>query len=199
VAFGAYSGAALLGTASTGTAIVTLSGAAAHSATLAFLGGGALSIGGAGMAGGVMLLGGLVAGPALAIMGIVAGANAGANLDNARSNRAEARKIAEELKIKEVVCDGIKDRSNMFETLLDNLDTLFKPMVWYLGEVVIKIGVDWNTFSADDKKNIAATASLAKAIKTVLDTPILTKEGALTDESAQVAGEVQTAFLPQSG
>ena len=41
-ALGAYSGAMAFGTASTGTAIATLSGAAASNATLAFLGGGSL-------------------------------------------------------------------------------------------------------------------------------------------------------------
>ena len=82
-AFGAYSAAMALGTASTGTAIATLSGAAATNATLAFFGGGSLAVGGLGMAGGTAILGGLVAGPALAIMGFVVGANASANKDKA--------------------------------------------------------------------------------------------------------------------
>ena len=52
-AAGLYTAAGILGTASTGTAISALSGAAANSARLAWLGGGALTAGGAGMAGGV--------------------------------------------------------------------------------------------------------------------------------------------------
>ena len=48
---------ASLGTASTGTAISTLSGAAATKATLAWLGGGALATGGLGIAGGAVVLG----------------------------------------------------------------------------------------------------------------------------------------------
>ena len=63
-------GTAVLGTASTGTAIASLSGAAATNATLAFLGGGSLAAGGLGVAGGTMVLGGLVAGPALAVFGL---------------------------------------------------------------------------------------------------------------------------------
>ena len=68
VAFGAYGAAQALAVASTGTAIATLSGAAATNATLAFFGGGSLAAGGLGMAGGAAVLGGLVAGPALAVM-----------------------------------------------------------------------------------------------------------------------------------
>lgn len=50
---GLYTAAGIFGTASTGTAISGLSGAAANSARLAWLGGGALSAGGAGVAGGL--------------------------------------------------------------------------------------------------------------------------------------------------
>lgn len=60
VAFGAYGAAQALACASTGTAIASLSGAAATNATLAFFGGGSLAAGGLGMAGGTMVLGGLV-------------------------------------------------------------------------------------------------------------------------------------------
>ncbi len=80
VAFGAYGAAQTLAAASTGTAIASLSGAAATNATLAFFGGGSLAAGGLGMAGGAVVLGGLVAGPALMAMGLIAGAAAHKNL-----------------------------------------------------------------------------------------------------------------------
>lgn len=55
---------ASLGTASTGTAISTLSGVAATKATLAWLGGGALAAGGLGVAGGAVVLGAITVGGA---------------------------------------------------------------------------------------------------------------------------------------
>lgn len=63
---GLMSLATAVGTASTGTAIASLSGAAAMSSTLAWLGGGAVSAGGLGMAGGVAVLTG---GAALVVLG----------------------------------------------------------------------------------------------------------------------------------
>ena len=60
-----------LGAASTGTAISTLSGAAATNATLAWFGGGAISAGGLGIAGGTMVIGGLVLVPTLIITGLL--------------------------------------------------------------------------------------------------------------------------------
>lgn len=63
MALGAWALVSAIGTASTGTAIGTLSGVAATNATLAWFGGGALAAGGAGMSGGMLVLGGIVAAP----------------------------------------------------------------------------------------------------------------------------------------
>ena len=75
-AAGVYSLVGALGTASTGTAIGALSGAAAKSATLAWLGGGSVAAGGGGVAAGTMVLGGLVVGPALLVAGFFASSKA---------------------------------------------------------------------------------------------------------------------------
>ena len=55
-ALGAWALVGTLGTASTGTAISTLSGAAASNAILAWLGGGSIAAGGGGIAAGTMVL-----------------------------------------------------------------------------------------------------------------------------------------------
>lgn len=62
-AVGSWTLVSLLGTASTGTAIASLSGIAAHNAILAWFGGGALVAGGGGMAVGTLTLGAIVAVP----------------------------------------------------------------------------------------------------------------------------------------
>ena len=191
-AFGAYSAVATFATViGSTTAIGSLSGAALTSATLAFLGGGSLAAGGLGMAGGMVVLGGLVAGPALAIMGFIVGAKASENLDNAKSNYAEAKKIAEELQVAAILCNGIRRRSYMFDRLLMRLDALFFPLVFGMETIIAEKGDDWNKFSNEDKHIVAVAAAVAKAIKTVLDTPILTEDGKLTEESAQIAEEIK--------
>lgn len=189
--FGAYGATMTFASASTGTAIAALSGAAAKSATLAFLGGGSLAAGGLGVAGGAMVLGGLVAGPALAVMGFVIGAKASANLDNARSNLAEARVVAEELETAAVLCDGIRNRCEMFESLLVRLDSLFIQFISSMEGIIAAKGNGWNAFDSEEKKAIAACASIAGAVKKVLDTPILAEDGKLTEESAVVASEIE--------
>ncbi|MBO1304541.1 hypothetical protein JZO70_00090 [Enterococcus sp. 669A] len=193
-AFGAYNAAMALGAASTGTAIATLSGAAATNATLAFFGGGAIASGGLGIAGGSMVLGGLVAGPALAVLGFALDAKASANLDKAYANLAEAKKIEEELLIVTDLCTGIAQRSKMFYKLLSKLDNLLTPLNSTMSYIVETEGTDFSKYNQTAKEKIAMSASVASAIKSILDTPILTSDGELTEESKESAEKV-TSFI----
>lgn len=198
-AFGAYSGAMMFGTASTGTALATLSGIAASNATMAFFGGGSLAIGGLGIAGGTMVLGGLVAGPALAVMGFIVGAKASAINDDAYSNLAKAREFKEEMINVQSVCKGIRMRANMFERLILKLDALFAPLMYSLDAIIETSGTDYSAFSPEQKATVAACMSVAGAIKAVLDTSILTEEGALTSESECVAESVRGILMSANG
>ena len=192
---GAYGGAMTLGAcATTGTAIASLSGAAATNATLAFLGGGALSVGGLGIAGGTAVLGGLVAGPALAVMGFVVGAKASANKDAAYSNLAKAEKYREEVKTVQVLCKAIRMRANMFERLLIKLDAIFEPLTESLAQIIQTSGTDFSRYTKEEKAVVAANLSLTKAIKAVLDTPILTEAGELTSESEALIAPIQNVI-----
>ncbi len=190
-AFGAYGAAGALATASTGTAIASLSGAAATNATLAFFGGGSLAAGGLGMVGGTAVLGGLVAGPALAVLGIVMGAKASKNLDAANANWAKAKEFEEEMKIAADLCNGIRRRSEMFNRFLIRLQTVFDPLVYRMTEIIKTKGTDFRDFSDEEKGVVASAMTIAGAIKAVLDTPILDEAGNLTTESGIVIESTQ--------
>lgn len=190
-AFGAYSAAGAFATASTGTAIASLSGAAATNATLAFFGGGAVSAGGLGMAGGSAVLGGLVAGPALAVLGFVAGAKASKNLDVAKMNLAKAEEFEEELNAAADLCNGIRRRADMFSRFLIRLQTVFDPIIYEMTQIINNKGNDFSKFSTEEKKCIASAMALAGAIKAVVDTPILDDAGNLTRESGLIIEDTQ--------
>ena len=189
-AMGAYSAAMTFASASTGTAISALSGAAATNATLAFFGGGSLASGGLGMAGGMYVLGGLVAGPALMVMGMITEAKSKEKLENALSNKAQADDVVESLNAASVQCSAIRRRTYMFYNLLAHLDALFLPQVWKMQDIVENEGTDYRAYTLESKKAIAAAASTACTIKAVLDTPILTPEGELTEASENVTKEI---------
>ena len=193
-AIGAYSAASTFAAASTGTAIATLSGAAATNATLAFFGGGSLAAGGLGIAGGTAVLGGLVAGPALLVMGLIGGAKASKELENAKANQAQAQVICEELNQGSLACEAIRRRCYMFYNLLARLDAYFLPLVYRMEDIVAAEGEDYRSYSPESKKAIAACAAAVGSIKAVLDTPLLTEEGNLTEESESVAKEIESSF-----
>ncbi len=190
-AFGAYGAAQALACASTGTAIASLSGAAATNATLAFFGGGSLAAGGWGMAGGTMVLGGLVAGPALLVMGFVAGKAAEKSLDQARTNQLEAMQLAEQLDTASKQCEAIRRRTYMFYNLLARLDSYFLPYIYKMEDIVKAEGYDYRNYTVDSKKAISSCVSIAVSIKSVLDTQLLTDDGLLTDESASIVFDTE--------
>lgn len=189
-AIGAYGAAQTFAAASTGTAIASLSGAAATNATLAFFGGGSLAAGGLGMAGGMMVLGGLVAGPALLVMGLITGAKSQEKLDQALINKAQAEEIMEALHTASDQCSAIRRRAYLFYSLLAHLDTYLLPLVWQMEDIIAKEGTDYRTYSPESKKAIMAAASNAGSVKAVLDVPILTDDGSLTEQSGEIVDKI---------
>lgn len=124
LALGAWGLAGTLGTASTGTAIGTLSGAAATNATLAWLGGGAASAGGLGMAGGVAVLGGAVLIPT-ALVAMYFGQN------DARKKLNEAHNYSDDVdawdaQVSSVVSqlEHTRKASEMMQEVMQSLDAV---------------------------------------------------------------------------
>lgn len=111
----------LFGTASTGTAISGLSGAAAWNATLAWLGGGSLATGGGGMALGSLVLGGITVGPALMVGGFVLGSQGEKALTKAQKYSAEAN-------IEIAKLDTFKDFLQQVQTRINELDKLVESL-----------------------------------------------------------------------
>jgi len=140
------------------------------------------------------VLGGLIAGPALLITGFIMGAKASANLDNAYSNRSEARKLAEELDTGVSMCMGIVKVSALYANMLASYDEIFKPLVEKLTNIVSTKGTDFSQYTLDEKKVVAKSAALAKTIKTLIDVPILNQDGALEDDTVNTANNFAEKF-----
>lgn len=190
MALGAYGTVTFLGTAGTGTAIASLSGAAATNATLAYLGGGTLAAGGLGVAGGMAVLGGVVAGPALAVLGFTLDSKASENLENAKSYQAKVKTAVEKLGLASDACQKISQRADMFLGLLENIHIKFQNFIDQIKDVMIDTGTDYGDYSQAEKNILAMTWSLAVATKAILDTPILNEDGSVTNKSLDVYHEM---------
>lgn len=171
----------LIVTATTGTAIGTLSGAAAVNATLAWLGGGALTAGGFGMMGGMVVLGGLVAGPALAIGGAIFASQARKALNDSYGNYDKAKAFKAQAKNIGVALKAIFTRANQLTELLQKLDSHFIKYISVLVSTINKRGVDWQNYSLSEQQDIYKCVQLAQTIKIVLDTSLLKQDGELEE------------------
>lgn len=185
IAFGAYNGTMLLASAGTGTAIASLSGAAATNATLAWLGGGALSAGGLGVAGGAMVLGTLVAGPALLIFGGIVGAKAEKKLYEAKSNRVKAKEYREEVLLITTKLDQITTAVVFSMEVLSKLRTASRRATNKMEKTIGQYGVDWNDFPRDAKETVLKSVKFAQLLKAMIDIPLLNKDGDIEEQSRE--------------
>ncbi|WNS73608.1 hypothetical protein RRV45_11815 [Bacillus sp. DTU_2020_1000418_1_SI_GHA_SEK_038] len=176
----------LLVTATTGTALTSLTGVAATNATLAWLGGGALTAGGFGMAGGMVVLGGLVAGPALAIGGTIFASQAKAALNDAYGNFDKAKVFKKQAKNIGIALKGIFTRANQLTELLQKLDIHFSKGVTEMKDIINRRGLDWQDYTMHEQQDIYKCVQLAQTIKLILDAPLLKQEGQLDEATDKV-------------
>jgi hypothetical protein len=145
-----------LGTASTGTAIATLSGVAATNATLAALGGGAIAAGGGGIALGTTILGVSTLGIGLLIGGVIFSVSG-----SAVSNKADAAydQMLEAEKIIDDICKYLSDLKSTAEKYLDLLCKVNSRYIEWLGNLknTVYNKTDWNDFSPQEKMNAENT------------------------------------------
>lgn len=154
--------ATTFGTASTGTPIAALTGAAASKAALAWLGGGALTAGGGGMAAGQALL--RLAGPVGWAIGGVAlgGSMIYANSKN-KKLAAEAEQKRVEIEKEVAVLKGVDLEIGQIRL---QTETMFNSLVHEFSISKDQLGTDYTKYSKEDKLLIGTlvrnTASLAK-------------------------------------
>lgn len=190
-----------LGTASTGTKIATLHGAAATKATLAALGGGAISAGGGGIALGTLVLNAASLGAGMLVEGI-AMAYAG-SLSRKKADEAEA----EMLKNERIINDAIEMQLDITHSVnaikqvsVNICNSIYKPLVFQMKELVTEKS-DWNEYSLEEKQLVENTILVVQILHFLNNTPLykVTKENEageveeVESNSAEVSKAIKSA------
>ena len=165
--------ATTFGTASTGSAISALSGAAANSAALAWLGGGSIAAGGAGVTGGQALL--ALAGP---IGWSIAGATLLTSIILLSNNK---RKIDKEKKdeIEKIKTNTgkIVEQSNSIKILLEENNALYVNIVKNYQKALYIFNMDYTIMKEEDKFLLGSIVNETKAIAKSIEKGIVEDEG----------------------
>lgn len=156
--------ATTFGTASTGTAISTLSGAAASNAALAWIGGGALAAGGGGTAAGSALL--ALAGP---VGWTVAGASLLASVVLLSKKKLETRAAKQEAltAVKQNVATVKRDDAQIAD-LLQKTTTLRIELMNSYGEALVYFGADFPSLSVSQRDSLTALVNNTKSCAALL-------------------------------
>ena len=140
-----------LGTASTGTAIASLSGAAATNATLAALGGGAIAAGGGGMALGSAVLGAATLGVGLLVGGVIFNATGSKLSDEADKAYSEMLKAKDTIDKACNILIEIDNTANNYIIALKEVERVYKKFFGVVEWAVSTGKRDWNEFSYSEK------------------------------------------------
>jgi DNA repair exonuclease SbcCD ATPase subunit len=184
-ALGAWALVSTFGTASTGTAIASLSGAAATNATLAWFGGGAMAFGGGGMAAGAAVLGGIVAIPALALTGIFSHMQANKKIKEIEKQMNKIIKAMGQIESNILKMELIEERTEEIITALQKTREVFNSEFKKVYKSIYPIPfiskwIKWirkhifrmNYFSRRDLEHIQYIGGLATDFATLIDTKV---------------------------
>ena len=150
-----------LGTASTGTAIASLSGAAAVNATLAALGGGALAAGGGGMALGSAVLGAATLGVGILVGGIIFNLVGNSISDKADEAWKQMKEAEDEINR---ICQYLNDlyvSAGRYKDSLLLVQEQYEQHLQKMKSIILEEGrTDWNAYTPTDKTVIENTVLL---------------------------------------
>ncbi|QQW94974.1 glycine zipper family protein [Helicobacter pylori] len=182
-AYGAYAGVGMLASTAGGVAIAELSGVAVTNATLAWLGGGALSVGGFGMVGGMAVLGGLVAGPALAILGVFSASKMEEKLENAKAYCSQVEVAAKEADVAIDNLQAVRKMADLFTRQITKFDALFFSLAQEAIATMKKHHYDTSCYNQKEKDQLCVTCSTLFSLSAFLKVSIMDEHQKLNEKA----------------
>ncbi|MEU3561873.1 hypothetical protein [Kitasatospora sp. NPDC006786] len=187
---GAYLAVGAFASASTGTAISGLSGAAASSATLAWFGGGSLAAGGGGMAAGTTVLSLIVAAPAVLSLAAI-GEWQSRRLRRGEQEKAQALERAEtDMSEVEDAASAVYERSRDTRRVLRDLRFMIVERLPSF-TALVEACDEFAHYDSRRHTEVVTMVDLAGLAVLVMSCPITDADGRMTEESGRVVADAR--------
>jgi hypothetical protein len=171
-------GVVSLATASTGTAIAGLSGAAAVNATMAWLGGGALAAGGGGMALGAVMLNVAIVGPTVLVAGLTVKNRGTKARTEAEKHRTDVEIGIAQLDTRNELLRAVQSRAGEVETTLARLVADACTSLDLLESEAFDIEAH--------AERLQQSLILVKSVRDVATAPIVDEDGTLDERTQEL-------------
>ncbi len=181
-----YGTVALLGSASTGTAIGTLSGVAATNATLAWLGGGALAVGGGGIAFGTMVLGGLALVPAISYFIWKGSFNFSDKKEKIDENYSEALEYSQSVDEAIIKFESLERFIESATSVIERHNVACIQCNKQTINIISNKGKNFNKYTDEQKKLIEKQSNYIEGLLNLINTPLMDESGTLNNEAVNV-------------
>lgn len=187
---GTYLAVGAFASASIGTAISGLSGAAATSATLAWLGGGSLAAGGGGVAAGTTVLSLIVAAPAILSLAAI-------GEWQSRRLRRSQREMAQDLERAETEMSDAEDAASALYARSKDMRRVLRDLRFVLVRrlpsftALVEACDDFTQYDSRQRAEVAAMVNLAGLAIVVMSCPITDADGQMTEESGLVVTDAE--------
>ena len=113
---------------------------------------------------------------------------------SARNLLSQAEAYKEQNEVAMVAMDAIIKRADMISDLLAKLNLLFIKNLAVVKDLTNEKGYNAQNYTKDDRENLMVCANMAKAVKDIVDTPLLDKDGNLAQTAVQAIEKGQQYF-----
>ncbi|GAA8268964.1 hypothetical protein HpNP113_06670 [Helicobacter pylori] len=172
--YGAYTG---ISTAAGGTVLSHIGGA------LAWMSGGAISLGGGLAAGSMALIGGVVAGPALAILGAISADEMEEKLEKAKAYYSQVEAVAKKADVIVDNLQAVRKVVDLFTKQITRIDTLFFSLSQDAIATMKKHHYDTSLYNQKEKDQLCVTVSTLSSLSAFLKVPIMDEHQKLNEKA----------------
>lgn len=188
IGIASYGGAVMFMSATSGTAVAAISGAAEGNATLAWLGKGTAKAG-MELAASKIILAGIIATPFLVVGALITSAYGKKKLAEAKEVHEQAMVAVAKLKVMISGLIGIRKISDNYRKFIIKFSNIFTPFINELKRIKGEYStgangrIDFNSLTITEQKTIQMSWLLAQIYYNVLSQSILTEQGEISPKA----------------